>query len=178
MHRPDLELTARAASPEGLMKTIDEQAVSHADGWRACGGEVRGLVRRLRWRRRAHQARQFVAVVFVALVPVTLCFSSYVKSFLTSQIELKVAAAPCGYYEDEMRAYYCDKSRSDLPPELWVHLAHCRDCSRDLVFYGGIAQCVPQRPAAAKHSAHVQRGPDHAVTLMQVLTEGTLAVQR
>jgi hypothetical protein len=117
-------------------------------------------------------------VLFVALVPVSLCYSSYVKSFLTSQIELKVAAAPCGYYEDEMRAYYCDKSRSDLPSELWVHIAHCQDCSRDLVFYGGIAQCSHDRPAAAKHSASVLHGPDRAVSLMRVLAEGTLAVNR
>ncbi len=160
------------------MISITEQPVSRADDWRACGGEVRGLVRRLRWRRRAHQARRFVAVVVVALVPVTLCFSSYVKSFLTSEIELKVASAPCGYYEDEMRAYYSDKSRSDLPSDLWVHLAHCPDCSRDLVFYGGIAQCTPDRRAMPKHSAHVHHGTDQAVSLMQVLAEGTLAVGR
>jgi hypothetical protein len=161
------------------MTTINGQSVSHADDWHACGGEVRGLVRRLRWRRRTDQARRFVAVAFVAIVPLTLCFSSYVKSFLTSEIELKVASAPCGYYEDEMRAYYCDKSRSDLPSELWVHLAHCPDCSRDLVFYGGIAQCTPDhRRGAAKHSAHVHQGSDQAVSLMRVLAEGTLAVQR
>jgi hypothetical protein len=119
-----------------------------------------------------------VAVAFVALTPV-LCLSSSVNGFLTSQIELKTAAAPCGYYEDEMRAYYCEKSRADLPPELWVHLAHCRDCSRDLVFYGGIAQCAPdhRRAPAAKHSAHSHNDGDHAVTLSQILTEGTIAVQ-
>ncbi len=146
--------------------------------WRPCGGEVHGLVRRLRWRRRAQQARQFVAVLFIALVPVSLCFSSYVNWYLTSQIELKVAAAPCGYYEDEMRAYYSDKSRSDLPTDLWVHLAHCPDCSRDLVFYGGIAQCAPDRSRpATKHSAHLHQAGSQSVTLSQVLAEGTLAVQ-
>jgi hypothetical protein len=162
-----------------MMITINEQSAVHPDGWRACGGEVRGLVHRLRWRRRAQQSRQFVALVIIALAPVSLCFSSYVKSFLTSQIELKTAAVPCGYYEDEMRAYYCDKSRSDLPPDLWVHLSHCPDCGRDLRFYGGIAQCRPDsRAGQVKHSAHVHRAPEQAVTLMQVLTEGTLAVQR
>ncbi|HXY33418.1 MAG TPA: hypothetical protein VEI07_04275 [Planctomycetaceae bacterium] len=162
------------------MTTTNEQTVSRADGWRACGGEVRGLVSRLRWRKRAHQARQVSAVVFVALTPVLLCFSSYVRSFVTSEIELKTASAPCGYYEDEMRAYYCDKSRSDLPADLWVHLAHCRDCSRDLVFYGGIAQCTPdrRRGSAVKHSAHLHRGGDQTLSLTQVLLEGTLAVQR
>jgi hypothetical protein len=156
---------------------INGQTNSHAGEWRACGGEVRKLVQRLRWRRRGQQARQFVAIVFVAVVPF-LCFTPYARLFLTSQIELKVAAAPCGYYEDEMRAYYSDKSRSDLPPELWVHLSHCRDCSRDLAFYGGIAQCMPDRAAVAKHSAHMHHDPQQRVTLMQVLTEGTLAVQR
>ncbi|HEV8071121.1 MAG TPA: hypothetical protein VGP76_25630 [Planctomycetaceae bacterium] len=156
---------------------INGQTISHAGEWRACGGEVRKLVQRLRWRRRGQQARQFAAIVFVAVVPF-LCFTPYAKLFLTSQIELKVAAAPCGYYEDEMRAYYCDKSRSDLPAELWVHLSHCRDCSRDLVFYGGISQCMPDRAAVAKHAAHMHHGPQQRVTLMQVLTEGTLAVQR
>jgi hypothetical protein len=160
------------------MTTNHEQTLLHGDDWRACGGQVKGLVRRLRWRRRAHNARQFAAVLFVALVPVALCYSSYVKSFLTSQIELKVASAPCGYYEDEMRAYYSDKSRSDLPSELWVHIANCRDCSRDLVFYGGIAQCAHDRPAAAKHSAAVVHGPDRTVSLMRLLAEGTLAVNR
>jgi hypothetical protein len=160
------------------MTTNKEQTDSHADDWRACGGEVRGLVRRLRWRRRTYQARQFVALVFVALVPLALCFSSYVKSFLTSEIELKVSSAPCGYYEDEMRAYYCDKSRSDLPTELWVHLAHCPDCSRDLVFYGGIARCESTRRPPTKHSAQMHHGPDQAISLMQVLAEGTLAVNR
>jgi hypothetical protein len=158
------------------MISINEQSVSRGDDWRTCGGEVRGLVRRLRWRRRAQQARQFAAVLFVALVPVSLCYSSYVRLFLTSEIELKVASAPCGYYEDEMRAYYCDNSRSDLPPELWVHLAHCRDCSRDLIFYGGIARCTPDRRPAAKRSAQIQHGSEHAITLTQVLAEGTLAV--
>jgi hypothetical protein len=158
------------------MISINEQTVSRGDDWRACGGEVRGLVRRLRWSRHAQQARQFAAVLFVALVPVSLCYSSYVKLLLTSEIELKVAAAPCGYYEDEMRAYYCDKSRSDLPQELWVHLAHCRDCSRDLVFYGGIARCAPDQRATAKRSAQIQHGSEHSISLMQVLAEGTVAV--
>jgi hypothetical protein len=162
-----------------MMITINEQSVVHADGWRACGGEVRGLVHRLRWRRRAQRTRQLCAFVIIALAPVSIFFSSSVKSFLTSQIELKTAAVPCGYYEDEMRAYYCDKARTDLPPELWVHLSHCPDCSRDLVFYGGIAQCAPDhRGKGVKHSAHVHRAPEQAVTLMQVLTEGTIAVGR
>jgi hypothetical protein len=157
------------------MATIDK----HADQWRSCGGEVHGLVRRLRWRKRAFQARQFAAVLFVAVTPAVIWCSSSVNYFVTSQIELKTAAAPCIYYEDEMRAYYCDKSRSDLPPELWVHLSHCPDCSRDLVFYGGIAQCTPDRRAPAdKHSVHLHHEGDHAVSLMQVLTEGTIAVQR
>jgi hypothetical protein len=160
------------------MTAINHQTAPHADDWRVCGGEVRGLVRRLRWRRRAQQARQFVAIVFVAVVP-ALCFTPYAKSLVTTEVELKVAAAPCDYYEGEMRAYYCDKSRSDLPPELWVHLAHCKDCSKDLVFYGGIAQCTPSRRAHdVKHSAHLHHGSGQTMTLMQVLTEGTIAVQR
>jgi hypothetical protein len=159
------------------MITINKETNSHADDWRACGGEVHGLVRRLRWRRRSHQVREFVAVVFVALVPLALCFSSNVKSFLTSEIELKVAAAPCGYYEDEMRAYYSDKSRSDLPSELWVHLAHCSNCSQDLVFYGGIAQCPRGHRRGPDHSAHAQHDTTtQAVGLMRLLAEGTLAV--
>jgi hypothetical protein len=158
------------------MITINKETISHAGDWQACGGEVRGLVRRLRWRRRSHQVREIVAVVFVALVPLALCFSSSVKSFLTSEIELKVAAAPCGYYADEMRAYYCDKSRSDLPSELWVHLAHCPNCSQDLVFYGGIAQCRPGHRAGPGHSAHAEHDAKQAVGLMRLLAEGTLAV--
>ncbi len=158
------------------MITINEQSASRGDNWRACGGEVRGLVRRLRWRKRSHQARQFAAVLVIALVPVSLSYSSYVKSYLTSQIELQVAQVPCGYYEDEMRAYYSDNSRSDLPPELWVHLSHCPDCSRDLVFYGGIARCAPERRVPGKESAQLHHGAEHAVTLSQVLAEGTLAV--
>jgi hypothetical protein len=162
-----------------MMITINEQSALHADGWRACGGEVRGLVRRLRWHRRLHQTRQFVALVVIAMAPVSLAFSSYVKTFLTSQIELKTAAVPCGYYEDEMRAYYCDKSRSDLPPELWVHISHCPDCGRDLRFYGGIAQCSPDQQVAPKRtSAHIHHAAEHAVTLTQVLNAGTLAIQR
>ena len=161
------------------MITINEHSALHADGWRACGGEVHGLVRRLRWHRRAHQTRLFIAYLIIAFAPVSMCFSSYVKSFVTSEIELKVAAVPCGYYEDEMRAYYCDKARSDLPQELWVHLAHCPDCSRDLIFYGGIAQCSPDhRGTASKHSAHIHRGPEQALTLTQLLTAGTIAVER
>jgi hypothetical protein len=158
------------------MITINEQSVSQGDSWHACGGEVRGLVRRLRWRRRSHQARQFAAVLFVALVPVSLCYSSYVKLFLTSQIELKVAAAPCGYYEDEMRAYYSDHQRSDLPTELWVHLAHCPDCSRDLLFYGGIARCPDGPVSSGKQRVDLHHGSEHAITLSQVLAQGTLAV--
>jgi hypothetical protein len=163
------------------MTTIQDRQKTGSDDWRPCGGEVRGLVRRLRWRRRNHHARRFVALVIIVLAPVSLCFSSSVKSYLISQIELKVSPTPCDYYEDEMRAYYCEKARTDLPPDLWVHLSHCRDCSRDLVFYGGIAQCLPEsrrHRQSAKQSAHVQHGSDQAVSLMQVLAKGTLAVQR
>ncbi len=160
------------------MISINEQSVSRDDTWQACGGEVRGLVRRLRWRRRGHQARQFAAVLIIALAPVSLFYSSYVRSYLTSEIELKVASVPCGYYEDEMRAYYSDHSRSDLPSELWVHLSHCPDCSRDLVFYGGIARCVRGgQVGGGKHSAQIQQpGVERAVTLSQVLAQGTLAI--
>jgi hypothetical protein len=158
------------------MTTTNQQS-THADEWRSCAGQVTGLVRRLRWRRRAHIARQTLAVLFVAIVPVTLCYSSSVRMFLTSQIELKTAAVPCGYYEDEMRAYYFDKSRSDLPSDLWVHISHCPDCSRDLMFYGGIARCARDQRPATKHSASVQHGADQAVSLMQIFAEGTIAVK-
>jgi hypothetical protein len=160
------------------MISINEQSVSRDETWHACGGEVRGLVRRLRRRRRAHQVRQFAAMLFVALAPVSLFYSSYVRSYLTSQIELQVASVPCGYYEDEMRDYYSDHSRSDLPSELWVHLSHCPDCSRDLVFYGGIARCVRGgRVGGGKPSAQIQQpGVERAVTLSQVLAQGTLAI--
>jgi hypothetical protein len=158
------------------MITINQQSVSRGDSWRACSGEVHGLVRRLRWRKRGQQARQFAAVLVIAMAPLSICYSSYVRGYVTSEIELKVAAVPCNYYEDEMRAFYCDKSRSDLPSELWVHLSHCPDCSRDLVFYGGIARCTPDRRAAVKPSAQLQHGAQQAVTLTQVLAEGTLAV--
>jgi hypothetical protein len=157
---------------------LNKDTISPAGDWHACGGEVRGLVRRLRVRRRVYQVRQFASVVVIALAPLALWFSSSVKSYLASEIELKVAAAPCGYYEDEMRAYYSDKTRSDLPPQLWEHLAHCSNCSRDLVFYGGIAQCTPSYHPNAHHSAHVHHDSDRAVGLMRVLAEGTLAVNR
>jgi hypothetical protein len=163
------------------MTMIHDRQNLGSDEWRPCGGEVHGLVRRLRWRRHGHHARRFMALVIIALAPVSICFSSSVKSYVTSQIELKVAPKPCDYYEDEMRAYYCEKSRSDLPPDLWVHLSHCRDCSRDLVFYGGIAQCLPdgrRHRQSVKQSAHLHHGPEQAVSLMQVLAKGTLAVQQ
>lgn len=159
------------------MLTKHEQT-TRPDEWRSCVGQVHGLVSRLRWRRRLHVARQCLAVLFVAVVPVTLCYSGSVRLFLTSQIELKTAAAPCGYYEDEMRAFYFDKSRSDLPPDLWVHIAHCRDCSRDLMFYGGVARCARDHRPATKHSAAVQHQPQQAVSLMQIFAEGTIAVNR
>jgi hypothetical protein len=158
------------------MTTTHEQS-THANDWRSCDGQVHHLVRRLRWRRRAHVARQFLAVLFVAIVPVTLCYSASVRLFLTSQIELKTASVPCGYYEDEMRAFYFDKTRSDLPSDLWVHIAHCRDCSRDLMFYGGIARCARDHRPVTKHSASVQHEPEQAVTLMRIFAEGTIAVK-
>jgi hypothetical protein len=158
------------------MKTTHEQS-THADEWRSCAGQVHGLVRRLRWRRRAHIARQTLSVLFVAIVPVTLCYAGTVRLFLTSQIELKTAAAPCGYYEDEMRAFYFDKTRSDLPSDLWVHISHCPDCGRDLMFYGGIARCARDHRPATKQSAAVQHEPEQAVSLMRIYAEGTLAVK-
>jgi hypothetical protein len=159
------------------MTKLNQSTVSRPDDWRTCGGEVSHLVRRLRWRHRTHQARGFVAVMFVALVPLALCFSTPVKSFLTSEIELNVASAPCAYYQDEMRAYYCDKSRSDLPTELWEHLATCHDCGRDLVFFGGIAQADGKSHIHANHSALHQQGPKRAVGLLRLFAEGTLAIR-
>jgi hypothetical protein len=155
-----------------------KQSVEHRDEWHASGGEVGRMVRRLRWRRRSQRASKAVLMVLVVLAPVSLAYWTSVELFLTSQIELRVASAPCTYYEDEMLAYYSEKSRSDLPPQLWEHIATCSDCSKDLMFYGGIAQSKGGRRGKVHPSAHVHRGTERAVSLMGLWAEGTLAVHR
>jgi hypothetical protein len=155
-----------------------KQTVEDRDEWHASGGEVRRMVRRLRWRRRSQRARKATLMVLVVLAPVSLAYWSSVESFLTSQIELRVASAPCTYYEDEMLAYYSDKSRSDLPPQLWEHIATCSACSKDLVFYGGIAASKGVHQGTVSPSAHIHRGTESAVSLIELWAEGTLAVHR
>jgi hypothetical protein len=155
-----------------------KQTVEHQDEWRACGGEVGRMVRRLRWRRRSQRASKAALMVLVVLAPVSLAYWTTVESFLTSQIELRVASAPCTYYEDEMLAYYSEKSRSDLPPQLWEHIATCSACSKDLIFYGGIAASKVRHQGAVPPSAHVHRSTESAVSLTELWAEGTLAVHR
>jgi hypothetical protein len=161
------------------MTTLNNPTVEQ-DGWRACGGEVRRLVRHLRWRRRSEQASKAAALVLVVLAPISLAYWSTLQLFVTSEIELKVTNVPsCTYYEDEMLAYYSNKSRADLPPQLWEHISHCPDCSKDLIFYGGIAQIKnSERPQQPAHAAHIGHDSQRAVSLIQLLAKGTLAVHR
>jgi hypothetical protein len=155
-----------------------KQTVTGQEEWHASGGEVGRMVRRLRWRRRSQRASKVALMVIVVLAPVSLAYWTSVELFLTSQIELRVASAPCTYYEDEMLAYYSEKSRPDLPPQLWEHIATCSACSKDLVFYGGIAQSKDNHRAKAQPSAHVHHGAGSAVSLTELWAEGTLAVHR
>jgi hypothetical protein len=155
-----------------------KQTIEGQEEWRAAGGEVGRMVRRLRWRRRSQRASKAALLVLVVLAPVSLAYWTSVELFLTSQIELRVASAPCTYYEGEMLAYYSDKSRSDLPPQLWEHISTCSDCSKDLMFYGGIAQSQDGHSRKAHQSVHVHRGTKSAVSLTGLWAEGTLAVHR
>jgi len=143
-------------------------------GWRTCDGEVGKLVHRLRWRKRSAQFRR--SALLVTFVALTLS-GSYFYSDVVTAFEVGMTGSPCVHYSDELRAYYCDKSQSELEPKLWEHISNCPDCRREFGFFSGISQARVARATPNKRSVQLESEPLR-ISFEQIAGGATLATSR
>jgi len=149
-------------------------AECEAGGWRTCDGEVGKLVHCLRWRKRSAHIRQ--TALLVTFVALTLS-GSYFYSDVVTEIEVGMTGSPCTHYSEELRAFYCDKSRSELEPKLWEHISTCRDCRREFGFFSGISQARIARVTPNKRSVQLEAQPLR-ISFEQIAGGATLATSR
>jgi len=151
----------------------ENRAALATDAWQTCTGEVGQLVHHLRWRRRSARLRRGALLATLALVTVG---GNYFYSDVATELSVKATGSPCDHYTQELRAYYYDKSISDLEPGFWEHLSKCRDCQREFQFVGGISHT---------HFAHVSHNDKRAqsgtlpgrISLEELLRQATFAAR-
>lgn len=143
-------------------------------GWRTCDGEVGKLVHRLRWRKRSAQIRR--TALLATLVALTLS-GSYFYSDVVTEMEVGMTGSRCVHYSEEIRAFYCDKSQSELEPKLWEHISTCPDCRREFGFFSGISQARVARATPIKRSVQLDAEPLR-ISFEQITRGATLATSR
>jgi hypothetical protein len=150
------------------------QAKMASNEWQNCEGEVGRLVHHLRWRRRAARVRGAVLLAILAVVTVG---GNFYYSDVATVLSVRATGSPCDHFDQELRAFYCDKSLSELDQAFWVHLAKCPDCQREFRFFGGIAD---HRIAhLARHNQRTQLDTtSHHISLDELLKQATFAARQ
>jgi hypothetical protein len=141
-------------------------AETPASQWQQCAGEVNRLVHHLRWRRRATHLRRGALLAILAVVTIG---GNYYYSDVATILSVKATGSPCDHFDQELRAFYCDKSLSELDQSFWIHLAKCPDCQKEFRFFGGIS------PHPHKHG---QADTNHQISLDDLLRQATLAARQ
>jgi hypothetical protein len=149
------------------------QAEARSNEWQNCDGEVGRLVHQLRWRRRATRLRRGTLLAVLAIVTIG---GNYVYSDVATVLSVRATGSPCDHYDQELRAFYCEKSLSELDDAFWIHLAKCPDCQREFRFFGGIA---PHRlDHLGRHNKHGQTNGGHRISLDELLKQATFAARQ
>jgi hypothetical protein len=144
-----------------------------ADEWQSCKGEVGQLVHRLRWQRRSTQLRRGALLATLAMLTVG---GNYYYSDVATELSVKASGSPCDHYSQELRAYFCDKSISDLDPSFWEHFSKCPDCRREFKFFGGISHTHLAHVSNAQKRAETD-GTTHHISLDELLKQATFAAR-
>ena len=142
--------------------------------WRHCHGEVGHLVHGLRWRTRRAILRRSALLATFAMVAVG---SRFYKPEVEAQLENRATGSACAHYSDEMRDYFCEKTRAELEPKLWDHISHCPECQRELGFFRGISESSVARASWPKASAHIP-GHQHPVSAFEQFLQGATLATR
>ena len=109
-------------------------AESRSNEWQNCDGELGRLVHQLRWRRRASRLRRTALLTVLAIVTIG---GNYVYSDVATVLSVKATGSPCDHYNQELRAFYCEKSLSELDQAFWVHLSEVPLIARgNFAFFG------------------------------------------
>ena len=154
-----------------MIKATHAEPKSNA--WQNCEGEVGHLVHQLRWHRRAARLRRTALLTVLVIVTIG---GNYVYSDVATVLSVKATGSPCDHYDQELRAFYCEKSLSELDDAFWIHLAKCPDCQREFHFFGGIA---PHRfNHIGPNHKHRQTDTDHHISLDELLKQATFAARR
>lgn len=151
---------------------VDGKAIPQE--WHECDGEVGRLVHQLRWRRRATPVKRGALVLGILLLFVPL---HYFFSDAISEIEANVTGCTCDHYMEEMRDFYCEKSRDRLDVKLWEHLSTCRDCRKTFTLYTRIARTSVARASVNGNRTHTT-SPKHPISLEQLLKGATFAMEQ
>ena len=169
------EAPPRPVGMDHMKTNLFESNRPEIDQWRRCDGEISQVVHRLRWRRRTTRIR--TAALFVMLLVVSVG-GSYFRSEIDAKLAIQATGSPCDHYMEEIRGFYCDRTQYELEPKLWEHIAHCRDCGRDFLFFGGIAHSGhPHVSKPNADSAHFGTAAPATASFEWILREGTLAAQ-
>ena len=131
------------------------------------------------WSRRRRFAVAVVAAVsatVLAVLAIVTIGGNYVYSDVATVLSVRATGSPCDHYDQELRAFYCEKSLSELDDAFWIHLAKCPDCQREFRFFGGIA---PHRlDHLGPHNKHGQTNGGHRISLDELLKQATFAARQ
>lgn len=158
-----------------MISNVERHETNWDAEWRSCQGEVGSVVHGLRWRTRRAVLRRGAFLAVFATVAIS---SRAYYSEVVAQLENRATGSPCAHYTDEMRDYFCEKTRADLEPKLWDHISHCAECQREMGFYCGISESsVVRSSPRPESSAHIP-GHQHPISAFeQILESATLATR-